>query len=44
VNIPFVNQFISDEQVAPNDEMQQAAAALLNELLTLDGALAALRA
>jgi NAD(P)H-dependent FMN reductase len=43
VSIPFVQKFISDEQVAPNDEMQQAAAMLLDELLTLDGALRTLR-
>jgi NAD(P)H-dependent FMN reductase len=43
VSIPFVQQFISDEQVAPNDEMQQAAAMLLDELLRLDGAVRTLR-
>jgi NAD(P)H-dependent FMN reductase len=44
VNIPFVAQFIEDEQLRANDEMQQASTALLDELLTLDAALAPLRA
>jgi NAD(P)H-dependent FMN reductase len=43
VNIPFVAQFIEDEQLRANDEMQQASTALLDELLTLDGALQTLR-
>jgi NAD(P)H-dependent FMN reductase len=43
VNIPFVQQFIQDESVQANDAMQQAATALLDELLTLDGALQTLR-
>jgi NAD(P)H-dependent FMN reductase len=44
VSIPFAQKFIKDEQVQPNDEMQQASTVLLDELLTLDGALAPLRA
>ncbi len=43
VNIPFVAQFIADGAVAPNDEMNAAAGTMLDELLTLDGALRTLR-
>ena len=43
VSIPFVQQFMKDEQLQANDEMQQASTALLDELLTLDGALRTLR-
>jgi NAD(P)H-dependent FMN reductase len=45
VNIPFVAQFIDDEGVLrPNEIMEQAAEALLDELVRLDGALSPLRA
>ena len=43
VSIPFVQQFIHDAQVRANDDMEQASTALLDELLTLDGALRTLR-
>lgn len=45
VSIPFVAQFIDDEgQVQANEVMEQAADAMLDELLLLSDALSALRA
>jgi NAD(P)H-dependent FMN reductase len=45
VNVPFFTQFIDEEDVLrPNQVMEQAAQALLGELLRLDSALAPLRA
>jgi NAD(P)H-dependent FMN reductase len=44
VNIPFHAQFIRDGQFHANDVLEQAATAMLDELLRLDGALAPLRA
>lgn len=43
VNIPFVAQFLVDEQIEANETMEQAADAMLDELLMLDGALRTLR-
>ncbi len=43
VNIPFVQQFLHDEVIEANDPMREAATAMLDELLTLDGALRTLR-
>ena len=44
VNIPFHTQFIHDGQFHANDILEQAATAMLDELLRLDGALRPLRA
>ena len=43
VNIPFVFGMIEDGVLHANDVMEQAAAAMLSELETLNGALASLR-
>jgi NAD(P)H-dependent FMN reductase len=43
VNIPFVTNFIEDDTVLANDVMEKAADDMLDELLTLDGALRTLR-
>jgi hypothetical protein len=43
VNIPFHAQFIRDGQFHANEVLDQAADAMLAELLRLDGALAPLR-
>ena len=45
VNIPFVQQFLTEEgTIVGNDVMVDAAAAMLDELLTMQGVLAPLRA
>ena len=45
VNIPFVRQFIGEDgELHANDVMEQAAVALLDELLRVDEALRPLRA
>jgi NAD(P)H-dependent FMN reductase len=45
VNIPFVRQFLDDEEVfRPNEVLEQAADAMLDELVKVDSALRALRA
>jgi NAD(P)H-dependent FMN reductase len=45
VNIPFVQQFLTEDgAIVGNDVMVQAAAAMLDELLEMHGALAPLRA
>jgi NAD(P)H-dependent FMN reductase len=45
VNVPFVAQFIDDEDVfRPNEVLDQGADAMLAELLKVDAALRALRA
>jgi NAD(P)H-dependent FMN reductase len=45
VNIPFVQQFLSDDgTIVGNDVMVDAASAMLDELMTMHGALAPLRA
>jgi NAD(P)H-dependent FMN reductase len=45
VTIPFVGQFLDEERrIRPNDVMQQASTAMLDELLRLTGALRTLRA
>ena len=45
VNIPFVQQFLDDDRaIQGNDVMTQAAADMLDELLTVGAALAPLRA
>jgi NAD(P)H-dependent FMN reductase len=45
VNIPFVQQFVSDDgAIVGNDVMVDAASAMLDELMTMHGALAPLRA
>jgi predicted thioesterase len=45
VSIPFVTQFLDDEgRIVPNETMEQAAAAMFDELLRVTGALAPLRA
>ncbi len=44
VNIPFVAQFIDDEgELRPNDTLQEASLAMLDELVRLDEALRVLR-
>ncbi|HEX3979207.1 MAG TPA: NADPH-dependent FMN reductase [Solirubrobacteraceae bacterium] len=44
VNIPFVQQFLTDDgAIVGNDVMVDAAAAMLDELLTMHGVLAPLR-
>ncbi len=44
VNIPFVQQFLDEERrLQPNDIMQGAATAMLDELVRWDGALRGLR-
>ena len=44
VNIPFFTQFIDEDgRLQPNDVMEQAATALLDELLRVEGALRPLR-
>jgi NAD(P)H-dependent FMN reductase len=45
VNIPFVRQFVDDDEVFhPNEVLEQAAVAMLDELVKLDAALRPLRA
>ena len=44
VNIPFHAQFIRDGRFYANDVLEQAATAMLDELLRIDGALRPLRA
>ena len=45
VNIPFVRQFINEDEVfEPNDVLEQAADAMLDELARVEAALRALRA
>jgi NAD(P)H-dependent FMN reductase len=45
VNIPFVQQFLTDEgTIVGNDVMVDAAASMLDELMTMHGVLAPLRA
>jgi NAD(P)H-dependent FMN reductase len=45
VNIPFVRQFLDDEErMQPNEPMEQGADAMLDELLRVEAALAPLRA
>jgi NAD(P)H-dependent FMN reductase len=45
VNIPFVQQFLSDHgTIVGNDVMVEAAPAMLDELMTMHGALSTLRA
>ena len=44
VNIPFHPQFITDGRFQPNDVLEQAAGAMLGELLRVGGALHPLRA
>jgi NAD(P)H-dependent FMN reductase len=44
VNIPFHAQFVRDGRFHANDVLEQAATAMLDELLRLDGALHLLRA
>jgi NAD(P)H-dependent FMN reductase len=45
VNIPFVQQFLTDDgTIVGNDVMVQAAGAMLDELMEMHGALAPLRA
>jgi NAD(P)H-dependent FMN reductase len=45
VNIPFVQQFLTDDgTIVGNEVMVDAAAAMLDELMTMHGALAPLRA
>ena len=43
VNIPFVQQFLVDGAIEANDPMREAASAMLDELVVLDGALRTLR-
>jgi NAD(P)H-dependent FMN reductase len=43
VNIPFVATMIDDGRLVANETMEQAAASMLSELETLNGALAPLR-
>jgi NAD(P)H-dependent FMN reductase len=44
VNIPFHTQFIRDGRFEPNDVLEEAATAMLNELVRVGGALRGLRA
>jgi hypothetical protein len=45
VNIPFVQQFLTDKgTIVGNDVMVDAAAAMLDELMTMHSVLAPLRA
>ena len=45
VNIPFVRQFVNDEEVfEPNDVLEQAADVMLDELVKVEAALRPLRA
>jgi NAD(P)H-dependent FMN reductase len=44
VNIPFVQQFLDDGAISPNEVMVQAADAVLDELLRIESALRPLRA
>lgn len=44
VNIPFVQQFIDDDQFVPNDVLESAASAMLDEVLRWTDALRLLRA
>jgi NAD(P)H-dependent FMN reductase len=44
VHIPFVATVVDDGRVTPNDQIEQAASAMLGELEVLHGALAPLRA
>jgi NAD(P)H-dependent FMN reductase len=43
VNIPFVAQFIEDGELVPNDVMEEAAVAMLDELVRIEAALRPLR-
>lgn len=43
VNIPFVNQFVDDGRFVPNDVLEQAATAMLDELVRVEAALRPLR-
>jgi NAD(P)H-dependent FMN reductase len=43
VNIPFVQQFLDDEELTPNDVMEHAISAMLDELAALEAALRPLR-
>jgi NAD(P)H-dependent FMN reductase len=43
VNIPFVQQFLTDGVLTPNDVMTSASKQLLDELVKLSGALATIR-
>jgi NAD(P)H-dependent FMN reductase len=44
VNIPFVQQFLNDGVIEPNETMTQAVSDMLDELLAVQEALASLRA
>ena len=44
VNIPFVAQFLEDGAIVANDVMEQAAVAMLDELVRVEAALRSLRA
>lgn len=44
VNIPFVYQFLVEGEIKPNEAMQAAATAMLDELVRIDSALRGLRA
>jgi hypothetical protein len=44
VNIPFVQSFLADGVIEPNETMTNAAAAMLDELSKLAAALGPLRA
>src|SRR6476659_7451526 len=44
VNIPFVAQFLEDGAIVANDVMEQAAVAMLDELVRVEAALRPLRA
>jgi NAD(P)H-dependent FMN reductase len=43
VNVPFIQQFLDGDRLAPNDVMEQAVRAMLDELAELDGVLRPLR-
>ena len=44
VNIPFVQQFLVDGRLQANDVLEQAAPAMLDELVRVEAALRVLRA
>jgi hypothetical protein len=44
VNIPFVQQFMDGDRFVPNDVLESAASAMLDELLRWTDALRPLRA
>ena len=44
VNIPFVAQFLEDGAIDANEVMEQAAVAMLDELVRVEAALRPLRA